>query len=308
MKTAFFGTPALSIPYLEKLAQISEIQVVVTVPDQPAGRGYSQKSPAVKEAAQRLGVAVWQPQTLKDAAFTQAFQALGVDVVIVVAYGKLIPKALLALPRHGFLNVHFSLLPKYRGAAPMQWALINGEEETGVTLFWLDEGMDTGPVFLKETIRIAPDMMLETLQAKLVPLGVRMVGEALQRLELGKKSAAPQCGEASKAPLLKKEDGQIDWNQSARAIVHVWRGLAAWPGVFTFVKGQRVKVLKMKLKEGPKGTSGQVIAVEEGVGPVVKCGQDALLLEEVQPEGKKAMSGWAFWNGARLRQGDKLGL
>lgn len=307
MKTVFFGTPALAVPYLEKLAQISSVQAVITSPDQPAGRGYEIKAPAVKEAALRLGMPVHQPSTLKDAAFADSFRALGVEVAIVVAYGKLIPRNVLEAAREGFLNAHFSLLPKYRGAAPMQWALVNGETETGVTLFWLDEGMDTGPVFLQEKTPITSEDTVSSLEDKLVPLGVRLMEEGIAKLKAGKKCSAPQTGEASHARIIRKEDGAIDWNQPALSIVNKLRGFAKWPGVYTHVAGQLVKIKKAKALSGSKsGQIGEVVSVESGVGPVIKCGQGQLVLEEVQPESKKPMSGLAFWNGARLKLGEKL--
>jgi len=307
MKTAFFGTPALAVPYLEKLSQITSVSAVITSPDQPAGRGYAIKAPAVKDAALRLNLPAWQPETLKEAAFAEKFKALDVDLAIAVAYGKLIPKSVLAMAREGFLNVHFSLLPKYRGAAPMQWALVNGETQTGVTLFWLDEGMDTGPIFIQEKMAIDPSDTTVSLGERLVPMGVRLMEEGIRQLQAGKKTASPQSGEASLARIIRKEDGHIDWNKSATSIVNQLRGLSPWPGLYTFVKDHRIKVIKaVAATASGKQAPGMVLAIESGVGPVIKCGQDALQIVEVQPEGKKLMTGWDFVNGARLKQGDKI--
>jgi methionyl-tRNA formyltransferase len=303
MKTIFLGTPALAVPFLERLAQKTDVRTVITAPDQPAGRGYELKAPEVKVAAQKLSLPVLQPETLKDAAAVEKIRALGADVGIVVAYGKLLPKEVLSLLKHGFLNVHFSLLPKYRGAAPIQWALVNGETETGVTLFWLDEGMDTGPIFLQKKIAIQPEDDADSLRNKLVELGVSSLEEALQLLEKSKPRRDPQTGPASKAPILKKENGRIDWAKPAEAIQNQVRGFAPWPGAY--VEG--LKIVKAKVSfDSEKAAPGTVIRLVSGEGPVVKCGSNSLVLLQVQPEGKKAMPAWSWWQGARLKLGEKL--
>jgi len=210
----------------------------------------------------------------------------------------------LSIPKHGFLNVHFSLLPKYRGAAPIQWALINGETETGVTLFWLDEGMDTGPILLQKKVPILPEDNADSLRNNLVEIGVICLEVALGMIELGKIAGEPQAGAASKAAILKKEDGQIDWNKPAEAIWNQMRGMTPWPGTYS----GHLKILKAHPRlESGAGQSGVVIRVVSGEGPVVKCGKDALALLQVQPEGKKQMSAWNWWQGARLKIGDKIG-
>src|SRR5258706_267864 len=275
MKTIFLGTPALAVPFLERLAQKTDVQAVITTPDQPAGRGYALKAPEVKAAAQNLGLPVLQPETFKDATITEKIRALGADVGIVVAYGKLLPKDVLAIPKHGFLNAHFSLLPKYRGAAPIQWALVNGETETGVTLFWLDEGMDTGPILLQKKIAIQPGDDAESLRNKLVELGVSSLEEALQLLEKGKLKREPQTGAVSKAPILRKEDGRIDWAKPAEAIHNQLRGFAPRPGAY----GEGVKIWKAKVSfDSEKAAPGTVIRLVSGEGPVVKCGLNSLVL------------------------------
>jgi methionyl-tRNA formyltransferase len=292
------------VPFLELLHTKTKVVAVITSPDQPAGRGYALKAPEVKVAAQKLSVPVLQPESLKGAGVVEQIRSFGADVGIVVAYGKLLPKEILALPKYGFLNVHFSLLPKYRGAAPIQWALVNGETETGVTLFWLDEGMDTGPIFLQKKIAIQPEDDAETLRNKLVPLGVSSVEEALALLEKGAVKKIPQTGTPSPAPILKKEDGQINWAKPAEAIRNQIRGLTPWPGVHSGgLKFNKVKVSFDTEKAQP----GTVIRLASGEGPVVKCGQNSLVLLQVQPEGKKAMPAWSWWQGARLKIGDRIG-
>lgn len=311
MKTVFLGTPALAVPFLELLHRNSQILSVIANPDQPAGRGYELKPSPVKESALRLELPLMQPEKASDPAFLESMRTLAPEVGVVVAYGKLLPKSLLAIPRYGFLNVHFSLLPAYRGAAPMQWALIHGETETGVTLFWLDEGMDTGPLFLQRRLPIAPDDTAETLREKLVPLGVEGLDEALKKLASGEKIARPQEGTGSKAPILKKEDGRLDWTQPAQVLANRIRGLTLWPGAFAMLKQggkeNRIKILKARaIAGGEPGEPGVVIRIEGREGIVVKCGQNLLKVTQVQPEGKRAMSAWDFWQGAHLKQGDKL--
>jgi methionyl-tRNA formyltransferase len=304
MTTIFLGTPALAVPFLERLHQKTKVAAVITSPDQPAGRGYSVKAPEVKVSAQKLSLPILQPETLKVPAVVDQIRVLGADVGIAVAYGKLLPKNVLSIPKQGFLNVHFSLLPKYRGAAPIQWALINGEQETGVTIFWLDEGMDTGPIFLQKKIAIQPEDDADSLRNKLVELGVIMLTEALELMEKGQFKREPQTGAASKAPILKKEDGRIDWSKPAETIWNQLRGMTPWPGTHSGM----VKILKAKpIFETHKAAPGTFVRLVTGEGPIVECGSHSLALLQVQPEGKKPMSAWSWWQGARLKLGDKLG-
>jgi methionyl-tRNA formyltransferase len=303
MRTIFLGTPALAVPFLEWLNQKTQVAAVITTPDQPAGRGYELRAPDVKIAAQKLSLPVLQLETLKNPGVVDQIRALDAEIGIVVAYGKLLPKDVLSIPKYGFLNVHFSLLPKYRGAAPIQWTLINGETESGVTLFWLDEGMDTGPIFLQKRIPIRPEDDAESLRNKLVDLGVLCLEEALGLIEAGNIKREPQSGVASKGAILKKEDGQIDWTRPAEAIWNQMRGMTPWPGTYT----GHLKILKAHpVLESPAGEPGAVIRVVSGDGPVVKCGEHVLALLQVQPEGKKPMSAWSWWQGARLKIGDKI--
>jgi methionyl-tRNA formyltransferase len=304
VKTIFLGTPALAVPFLERLHQKTEVTAVITSPDQPSGRGDALKAPEVKIAAQLRSLLVLQPETLSDKAVVDQVRALGAEVGIVVAYGKLLPKKMLEIPKHGFLNVHFSLLPKYRGAAPIQWTLLNGETETGVTLFWLDEGMDTGPIFIQKTMAILAQDDADTLRNKLVELGVEALDEALDQLTAGHVVRQAQKGTASRAPMLKKEDGAIDWSKPAEILQNRVRGFTPWPGVYS----GNLKMLKVKLAfDTENAVPGTVIRLVTGEGPVIKCGQNSLVLLHVQPEGKKAMPAWSWWQGSRLKIGDKIG-
>jgi methionyl-tRNA formyltransferase len=314
MKTLFFGTPPLAVPYLELVRQRTELQAVVTTPDEPAGRGYALQAPAVKEAALKTGLAVLQPLKLRDEAFLTQVRAYSPELVVVVAYGKILPPALLQIPRLGFLNVHFSLLPAYRGAAPIQRALMAGEKGSGVTLFWLDEGMDTGPIFLQKSLPVAEEDNAESLRQKLIPLGLEALEEALKRLPHGDVIRIPQVGAGSKAPPLTKEEGKIDWSQAAARIANLIRGTNPWPGAYTYYrqggKVLRLKILEARVTVGFPGVvsveTGGVAGLESGQGFVVKCDEDFLRVLQVQPEGKKPMSAWAFWQGARLKVGEKL--
>src|SRR6185437_2534886 len=279
MKTIFLGTPALAVPFLEKLRSQSELLAAVTNPDQPAGRGYERKPSDVKKAALRLGLPVLQPEKAGDPVFLSTLKELAPEMGVVVAYGKLLPAAALQIPKYGFLNVHFSLLPAYRGAAPIQWTLINGEKETGVTLFWLDPGMDTGPVFSQKKIAIAEEDDTESLSRKLVIEGVQLLGAGLDRIARDGRSERPQEGLASKAPILTKEQGRIDWNQPAQRIVNHIRGMTPWPGAYTALhqagREVRIKVLQARAAQGsgaePPGT---IVELDRGSGFVIKCGQD----------------------------------
>ena len=313
MKTIFLGTPDIAVPFLELARAKTDLLTVVTNPDHPAGRGYELKASPVKAAALRHSLSVLQPEKAGDPSFLETLKRMAPEVGIVVAYGKLLPKALLQVPRLGFLNVHFSLLPAYRGAAPIQWALINGERETGVTLFWLDEGMDTGPILLQKKIAIETADDAESLRGKLVPLGVELLQEALALIAEKGRVEHPQVGFGSKAPILKKEDGSIIWSQPAERIFNQIRGMTPWPGAFTFAEGpgaqkHRLKILQAVPSQGAvSGEIGACVRLESGQGFEVKCGQDLLRVLQVQPEGKKPMSAWSYWQGARLQVGAKFG-
>jgi len=312
VNTLFFGTPLLAVPYLELLEKETDLKAVITTPDEPAGRGYERQESAVKQAALKLNKPVLQPADVKDPAFRDQLAGFSPDLAIVVAYGKILPLAVLETSKHGFLNVHFSLLPAYRGAAPIQHALIQGKSKTGVTLFWLDQGMDTGPICLQKSIQIDSDDNAETLRGKLVPLGVEALQSVLKDVQSGRINRRPQDGPASLAPTLTREDGRIDWSKPAQEIANRIRGTNPWPGSFTFVRAgdqsQRLKILAAKPVPGAAGSSvGAVASLESGKGFVVKCGQDSLQILLVQPEGKKPMPAWDYWQGKRITIGQILG-
>ncbi len=307
-RLAFFGSPAWAVPVLEALAAHHEVALVVTQPDKPAGRGLALTPAPVAEAAARLGLPVEKPARLKgNAAFLERFKALGLDAAVTAAYGKLLPPELLEVPRHGFLNLHPSLLPKYRGAAPVQWALIRGERETGVTIMRTDAGLDTGPILLQWRTPIHPDETAPHLAARLRDKGIQLLLEALERLE--DLEPRPQPAEGTYAPLLTKADGRIRWTDAARAVYDRHRGVQPWPGSW-FVHARdgggrvRVKVHALCPAEG-RGAPGEVLAVEaEGVR--VAVGEGAVQLLEVQPEGKRRMSAADWARGYGVRPGARL--
>jgi len=307
MKTVFFGTPGTAVPFLKSIAKEHQVMLVVSQPDREAGRGMCVSCCPVKQTALLMGLEAAQPENPSEIA--DKLRSFRPDIAVVVAYGRLLKKDLLAVPRFGFLNVHFSLLPRYRGAAPVQRALMNGEAETGVTCFWLDEGMDTGPVFLQKKENIMPEDNSSVLLERLTGMGVDLLGEALRLAEKGVVIREPQKGIASFAPKLTKDISWMDFNQPAVVLHNKVRGLRCGPKarVKSMVCGKEavIQIIKTSLFRGelPEAVPGQIIRVERQRGFLVKCGEGALLVEEVQPEGKKIISGSDFANGARLAPG-----
>lgn len=306
MRVAFFGSPEFALPSLLALNERFEVALVVSQPDKAAGRGLLSRPPAVARAAARLGLPLAQPARLKgNVEFADRLARLGPDVAVTVAYGKILPRSLLDLPRCGFLNVHASLLPKYRGAGPVQWALINGEQETGVSIMRTEAGLDTGPVCLARATAIAGDERAPELFARLAELGAGTIVEALEKLAAGELECRPQeDAEATFAPLLRREDGDLDWNRPAAASYQRFRGVAAWPGTRFDFAGNEVRVLDMRPVPG-EGRPGEVLGIGEA-GVVVAAGEGALELVEVQPAGKRRMKARDWANGYRVRTGATL--
>lgn len=313
LRIIFWGTPEIAVPFLERLCSLDEVVAVVTRPDALAGRDYRIKIPPIKIFAKQKGIKIFQPEKLKDENFIAELKALSPELGLVVSYGKIIPEAVLKIPKLGFINIHFSLLPKYRGAAPIQWAIIKGEKKTAVTAFWLDSGLDTGPIILQKEIEILPEDNYPTLQEKLISLGIEAMEEALVLVKQGIAPKIFQQGESSFAPPLKKDDGKIDWNQPAETIVNLIRGTYPWPGAFTFFKNVKeemklIKIISAKVwKQSFATPPGQVVAIDKGQGFVVNSNVEAVLITMVQSAGKKEISAWDFWQGVRIRIGDVLG-
>lgn len=307
MRVAFFGTPDPAVPALEHLLADERITVplVVTNPDRPRGRGHDVAPPPVKQAALRAGVPVAQPARAREVAAELA--ALDVDVCAVVAFGQILPKHLLAVPRHGFVNLHFSLLPAWRGAAPVPASILNGDRETGVTCFALDEGMDTGPVLATRRTPIGPTENAGELVARLAALGAPMLADAVVGLVDGSLQPVPQDDAAATyAPKIAPSDAALDWSAPAEHLDRCVRAYQPMPGAHTTFAGGRLKVHAARIVPGD-GEPGRVIAIDDRMGaPIVACGREALRLDEVQPAGKRRMSGAAFVNGYQP-QGKRLG-
>lgn len=303
----------MAVPFLKLLKETTDLCAVVTQPDRPCGRGLKLSPSPVKLCAQELGVPVFSPKA--PAEITAPMLALAPDLGVAVAYGRILKKDFLTVPRLGFLNVHFSLLPAYRGAAPVQWSLIKGETETGVTVFWLDEGMDTGPVLLRKTLAISPDDNAATLMERLVTLGLEALRESMALVSGGQPPRAPQEGEASYAALLDSSLSRIDFNRSSREAHNIVRGLALGPcariNFPSEEKSLSVQLLRTSLENCDYSSSlppGSITRVERGRGFYVKCIDSELLVLEVRPEGKRTMSGWDFLNGFKLKAGDAFAL
>ncbi len=306
MNVIFVGTALLGVPTLQALARTHRVLAVFTQPDRPAGRGLTLTPPPIKRAALELGLPVYQPEKINREA--EFIKTLNPDVIVVVAFGQFLSKKLLAIPRYGCMNLHASLLPKYRGAAPIQWAIINGEAETGLTTFLLTEEMDAGDILLQERVPISDEDTAGTLHDKLANLGPDLVLRTLEGLETGTITPRPQDhSQATFAPKIESTMGHIDWAQPARKIFHLIRGLNPSPGAYTSFGGQRLKIYASRIVESDSlFEPGRVIAFGSE-GPIVRCGEDALELREVQPGGKRRMSGKDFVNGYKVKAGTKLG-
>lgn len=291
MRIVFMGTPEFAVPSLEALLK-SENSVVgiVTQPDRPKGRGQRLFSSPVKVIAQREGIPVLQPTKMKDPSFIAELAAWKPDVIAVAAFGRILPPAILSLPPCGCINVHGSLLPKYRGAGPIQWALINGEAETGITTILMDEGMDTGAILLQASMAIRPDDTAGTLSLRLAELGGRLLVETITQLKAGALTPRAQDHrEATLAPLLKKEDGVIDWMMPAAALANRIRGLTPWPGAYTFLKMVRWTIVRAAARDEPTTfPPGQITAVTKDAIHVA-TGQGVLAIHELQPANARRM-------------------
>lgn len=306
MRVAFMGSPDFAVPALQALLEVHEVTLVITQPDKPAGRGKQLKLPPVKVVAEAAGVPVYQPTSARTPELVERLRAADPEVCVVVAYGKILPSRVLEVAPRGCLNIHGSLLPKYRGAAPIQWALIRGEAETGVTIMKLDEGMDTGPMLLERSIPIEPEDTAGTLHNKLAPIGAELLIETLDRLAAGTVEERPQDDTAAtSAPMLTKQDGIVDWSVAAREVCNRIRGVDPWPGAVTEGPGGRLKLFGAAVCAGG-GRAGEVLGVDSG-GLRVACREGAVCIAEVQAPGKKRMPSAAFASGRKIGAGSVLG-
>jgi methionyl-tRNA formyltransferase len=314
MRVLFMGSGAFALPSLEALLDSShEVLALVTQPDKPAGRGHEVRMPRTKVLALRRGLPVHQPPKVRAPESIERVRAIAPEVIVVVAYGQIIPQAILDIPKHGTVNVHASLLPRYRGAAPIQWAIARGETETGVTTMLMDAGLDTGPILLQRKVAIDDSDTGGSLEAQLAPLGAELLLETLDRWGRGEIHPIPQAdAEATLAPRIKKEDALVEWSRPAREIHQRVRAFDPWPVAFVPLPGGAALRI-WKTREVASGLAGDLppghIVRAEGDSLVVACGgRTALLVDEVQPAGKDRMTAAAFARGRRLGPGDALGL
>jgi len=307
MKLVYCGTPEFAVGTLEAvIAAGHDVQLVVTQPDRAAGRGMELQIGAVKGAALRHGLPVVQPEKIrKNQELREQLEAIAPDAILVVAYGRIIPDWMLALPKFGCINLHGSLLPKYRGAAPIQWAVANGDTKTGVTTMLLDAGLDTGPMLLAEVVPIAPEETSADLFESLAEIGSKLMVKTLAGLECGTVSPVEQDHtQATLAPILTRDDARMDFSRTATNLLNRWRGFQPWPGAFTILRGKKLIVHRMKIAHG-EGEQG-VLQVD-GERLLVGCGGSLLELLEVQMEGKKRMAASDFLRGFQVKTGERVG-
>jgi methionyl-tRNA formyltransferase len=307
-RAVFMGTPQFAVPCLEALTEIAEVVGFVCQPDKPQGRGLELTAPPVKKRALELGLPVVQPTKLKTGEFAAWLREQKVDVALVVAYGRILPKEVLAAPRLGCVNVHASILPKYRGAAPITWAVVHGEPESGVTLMTMDEGMDTGDMLLVLSSPIGADETAGELSERLSALGALAVRKGLPRYIAGELTRTPQDhAKATMAPMLQKSNGRLDFTKPARAVHDHVRGMTPWPGAFTTARGKTLKVHATKVCDvpSPHAAPGTVVLADKH-RVVVACGERGVELSRVQLEGKKPVSGGDWFLGRGIQEGDAL--
>lgn len=306
MEVVFLGTPQFAVPTLEGIVAAGHrVAAVYTQPDRPKGRGRQTSFSPVKEAAVKLGLSVGQPERVRRPEIVEALRALNPDVMVVVGYGQIIPQSIIDLPRFGILNVHASLLPYYRGAAPIQWAIANGETRTGVTIMQIDAGLDTGPIVTMEDTAIDPQETAPELSERLAAMGARLLVETLAALPA---STTPQDDSmATLAPILRKEDGRIDWTKPAAAIASRLRGFTPWPGAFTVFRSETMKIIRACVAaDDAAGEPGTLLPRKHRL--LVACGGGtALEVMEVQMEGRNRISAQAFLNGFRPLDNEVLG-
>lgn len=309
MRSLFFGTPDFAVPIAQATSEVTELVAVVTQPDRPKGRGRAPAPPPVKLWAEERGIPVYQPLKLRDGTLAEALSVYRPEVAVVAAYGRILPKDLLELPRRGCLNVHASILPKYRGAAPIQWAIAEGERETGVTLMQMDEGLDTGDVLAIETIPIENTDTAGSLHDKLSDLGAKLIRDKLPAFLRGELQPQKQDdSRATLAPILKKEDGRIDFSLPAEKLDQRIRGFSPWPGAFTYLRPGEEGLLKIRrARPHPiaiESTPGKVVSLKP---LLVAAGEgSALEILEAQPEGRRSMDADALRAGRWLEEGAVL--
>ncbi len=308
LKIIFMGTPDFAAIALQALLDgPDQVVAVVTQPDRPKGRGKRAVAPPVKMLAEQAGIPVLQPLRIKTQEFCDQLASYDADIMVVAAYGRILPPALLELTPYGAINIHGSLLPAHRGAAPIQGAIMSGDKETGITIMQMDEGLDTGDILLKNAIPIEPDDTTGSLFEKLAKLGGTTLCEALELLKQGKLFAQKQDSTlASTAPMLKKEDGLVDWTKNAAELHCLIRGLDPWPSAYCFLNNKRMRLFRPEIWHQESSAAPGTIVSADRRGLIVATGKDCLLIKEIQPEGKKRMSVEAFLCGAKIVPGTQF--
>ena len=312
MKIVFMGTPEHAAKILSDLINSKhEILCVITQPDRPRGRGLKISSPPVKELAQKHGLRVEQPEKIKGSSLVSLLKGLQPDIIVVAAYGKILPKEILDIPKYGCVNVHASLLPKYRGAAPVQWALLNGEKETGVTLMNMNELLDAGEIILQKKVKIQDEDDTVTLSKKLFEYGSQLLLKGLEQISRGTAKYKPQQDAlATNAPSIKKESAEIDWRKSAQQIHNRIRAMVPWPVAHTFYRKKQLRILKSDLNvldlETKFKLPGTIVQIVKNEGFIVATGNGRLLVQVVQPAGKKKMKAFGFVIGHDVKIGEAL--
>ncbi|PMP69175.1 MAG: methionyl-tRNA formyltransferase [Thermodesulfobacterium geofontis] len=306
-KIVFFGSPEFAIPSLEALYENEDLKAVVTQSDKPKGRGLKPSPSPVKAWALSKGLKVLEPLKLKDPQFIETIKSFSPDLIVVCAYGKIIPKELLEIPKFGCWNIHASLLPKYRGASPINWVILEGEKETGVTIMLMDEGLDTGPILLQKKIEISEKDTAITLSQKLAQLGKEAILEAIELHKKGQLKPVDQPEEGiSWTPILKKEDGFFTFEEPAKIIERKVRAFLPWPTAYTYYKNKLLKIFSAKTVSFHHNEKPGTILDISKEGILVATSEDAILLKEVQLEGKKKISAYEFACGQRFKKGDLL--
>jgi methionyl-tRNA formyltransferase len=310
MRIVFCGTPEFAVPALRRLASATEISVeaVITQPDRPRGRGRHFASSPVKTAALEAGLKIYQPDKIKSVAAQAFLEQIAPDAIVIIAYGQIISPALLKIPRLGWFNLHASLLPRYRGAAPIHWAIANGETTSGVTTMQIDAGLDTGPVLLQRELKIGPDETTPELASRMSETGASLMLESLLRLDRAEIVPVPQKNEeASSAPILKKETGRIEWSRSSQEIYNRIRGFTPWPGAYTTFRSQMCRLWGRPSEFAATASSDPGAIGVSADGVYVACGADTFLrVEGIQLEGRKRVSALEFAHGARLVPSDRF--
>ena len=308
MRIVFMGTPDFSVPALEALVEGGhEVVAAITQPDKPKGRGKAVLMTPVKEKAMELGIPVYQPVKVREPEFVEKLRQMEPDAIVVVAFGQILPKSILEIPRYGCVNIHASLLPKYRGAAPIQWAVIDGERESGVTTMFMNEGLDTGDMLEKEAVILDPKETGGSLHDKLSAIGGRLILSTLKGLEDGTLKGTPQTDEGTcYAKMLKKSLGDIDWTMDAAAIERLIRGLNPWPSAYTCLHGKTLKIWDGDVLEREYGVEPGTVAEVAKDRLVVQTGQGSLAIRSLQLEGKKRMDAGDFLRGYAVEAGTRL--